>query len=171
MIVDAYLLDTVVASWLWDGGSQKHSGARLKLASLGDSPVFVSSVTIGEIEYGLGVSPSIDRARHELVRAATAEYSVLPIGRHTAEWYGQIRAALFAQYSPRDSRGRIQKKWPEDLVDVTTGKALGIQENDLWIVSVAVEYDLRFVTHDQAEGMRRVLGAASYADRTDFWIL
>ena len=68
--------------------------------------------------------------------------SILPISRHTAEPYGQIRSALFAQYSPRDSRGRIQKKWPEDLVDLTTSKALGIQENDLWIVSVAVGYDL-----------------------------
>lgn len=166
---EGYLLDTVVASWLWDGGNRHHAGSRERLAALGDAPVFVSAVTIGEVAYGLGVSPAVDQQRHALVRAAMTKYKVLAVDHHTGETYGQIRAALFAQYSPRDVRGRIQKKAPEDLIEPTTGKALGIQENDLWIVSMAVQYDLQLVTNDQAEGMRRVLMAADYLHRTEFW--
>jgi tRNA(fMet)-specific endonuclease VapC len=169
MVVDGYILDTSVASWLWDAGNPHHAATRTKLASLGDAPVFVSAITVGEVEYGLAVSPAMDSARQALVRSAMASYQVLPVDRYTGETYGQIRAALFAQYSPRDRRGRLQRKVPEDLIEPTSGKALGIQENDLWIVSVAVQYDLRLVTGDQAGGMRRVLLAANYIHQAEFW--
>lgn len=170
MPTEGYLLDTSVASWLWDGGNSRHAAARARLAELGDAPGFVCSITIGEIEYGLAVSPAMDAQRHALVRSAMAGYVVLPIDHHTGQTYGEIRAALFEQHSPRDARGRMTRKAPEDLVERTTGKALGIQENDLWIVSVAVQYDLRFVTGDRAAGMRRVLAAANYLSRAEFWI-
>lgn len=140
MATEGYLLDTSVASWLWDGGSSNHFSARARLATLGEAPIFVCPISMGEVAYGLGVSPAMDAARHALVGHAMADYEVLPIDRHTGDTYGQIRAVLFAQYSPRDSRGRMRKKVPEDLLERTTGKALGIQENDLWIVSVAVQY-------------------------------
>jgi predicted nucleic acid-binding protein len=166
---EGYLLDTVIASWLWDGGNPNHAACQAWLASLGDSPVFVSAITIGEIAYGLGVSPAIDPRRHAQVRAAMTGYEVLSVDRHTAETYGQIRAALFARYSPRGAGGRMQKKVPEDLAEPTTGKALGIQESDLWIVSTAVQYDLQLVTNDRVAGMRRVLDAAGYLHHTVFW--
>lgn len=169
MATEGYLLDTVIASWLWDGDNRNHAACRKWFAGLGDSPVFVSAITLGEVAYGLGVSPAIDPQRHAQVRAAMTGYEVLRIDHHTGETYGVIRAALFARYSPRDVRGRLQKKTPEDLVEPTTGKALGIQENDLWIVSTAVQYDLQLVTSDRAEGMRRVLDAARYLHRTTFW--
>lgn len=138
MATEGHLLDTSVASWIWDGRNPNHTAARARLAQLGNAPVFVCPVTIGEIEYGLGVSLAMDRQRHAAVRSAMAGYQVLPIDHHTSRTYGEIRAALFIQHAPRDSRGRITKKVPEDLLEPTTGKALGIQENDLWIVSVAV---------------------------------
>src|SRR6266536_2358899 len=100
MATDGYLLDTSVASWLWDAGSPHHATTRTKFESLGDAPTFVSAITVGEVEYGLAVSPAIDPARQGLVRSAMASYQVLPIDRHTGETYGQIRAALFTQYSP-----------------------------------------------------------------------
>lgn len=131
--------------------------------------MFVCAITVGEIEYGLGVSPAMDGSRHVAVRGAMAGYEVLPIDHHTGRTYGDIRAALFARYAPRDSRGRMTKKVPEDLIEATTGKALGIQENDLWIVSVAVQYDVKLITGDRAEGMRRVLTAANYVQRAEFW--
>lgn len=158
-----------MASWLWDGGHHHHAVARARLEALGKAPMFICAVTTGEVEYGLGVSPRMDRQRHAAVRRAMSSYEVLPIGHHTGAVYGQIRAALFAKHSPRDARGRISRKAPEDLVENTTGKALGIQENDLWIVSVAVEYNLCLITGDRGEGMRRVLTAANYAHRAEFW--
>ena len=169
MTTDGYLLDTTVASWICDGLNPSHGEARRKLSALGSAPVFISSVTIGEIEYGLGVSRAADPRRHAAVRSAILGYAILPIDHHTARAYGEIRAALFAQHAPRDSHGRLTRKVPEDLVELTTGKALGIQGNDLWIVSVAVQYDLRLVTNDQAEGMRRVLAAANHAHRAEYW--
>ena len=50
-----------------------------------------------------------------------AGYQVLPMDHHTGRAYGEIRAKLFAQYAPRDRRGRISKKAPEDLIERTTG--------------------------------------------------
>jgi predicted nucleic acid-binding protein len=170
MPTEGYLLDTSVASWLWDGGNRNHASARLRITALGDALIFVCPITIGEVACGLAVSPAMDAARHSLVRGAMAEYEVLTMDPHTGETYGQIRAAVFAQHSPRNSRGRMQKKVPEDLIEPTTGKTLGIQENDLWLVSVAVQYNLRLITSDEAEGMRRVLIAASYLQRVEFWV-
>lgn len=169
MATDGYLLDTSVASRVWDGLNAHHAAARAKLEQLGDAPVFVSVVTMGEIEYGLNVSPAMDASRHSAVRNEMVGYRVLPIDHHTAAVYGEVRAELFTKYAPRNRRGRLTKKLPEDLVDSTTGKALGIQENDLWIVSVTVQYSLRLVTSDEAEGMRRVLEAANYLDQVEFW--
>jgi len=99
-----------------------------------------------------------------------AGYEVLPVDHNTGRTFGEIRGALFAQYAPRDRRGRMTRKAPEDLIEPTTGKTLGIQENDLWIVSVAVQYDLKLVTNDRAEGIRRVLTAANYLQRAEFWV-
>lgn len=170
MPMEGYLLDTSVASWVWDGGNPNHAAARARLSQLGDAPVFVSAITIGEIEYGLNVSPAMDAERHSAVRGAMAGYQVLAIDHHIGRTYGEIRGALFRQYAPRDRRGRITRRAPEDLVEPTTGRALGIQENDLWIVSVAVQYDVKLVTSDRAEGMRRVLTAANYLHRAEFWV-
>ena len=95
-----------------------------------------------------------------------ASFKVLHVDQHTAKTYAEIRAKLFRTHAPRNRRGRLTKKYVEDLVDRTTGKELGIQENDLWIVSVAVQYNLIFVTNDK---MQRVIEAAIYADRTEYW--
>ncbi len=170
MATEGYLLDTSVASWVWDGGNPNHIFALTKLAELSDAPVFVCAITIGEIERGLGVSLAMDAQRHVNVRRAMAGYEVLPIDHHTGRTYGEIWARLFNQYAPRNRRGRLTKKAPEDLVDPTTGRALGIQENDLWIVSVAVQYDLRFITGDKRGGMPRVLEAANYLHQAEFWV-
>jgi len=68
-------------------------------------------------------------------------------------------------------RNRLKEKRPEDLLDRTTSRELGIQENDLWIVSVAVQYNLRFITGDK---MDRILAAAKDVhayDRAWIWSL
>jgi predicted nucleic acid-binding protein len=86
--------------------------------------------------------------------------------------YGQLRGALFRLYGTKKSRDRIKEKSPESLLDKTTGRELGIQENDLWIVSVAVQYDLHLITSDNGGGMQRVLGVANDEfgyNRVDVW--
>jgi len=166
--IEGYLLDTNIASASWDYGAQNHSSVSQRLEELRDAlaMVYVSVVSIAEVEYGLRIAPSIDAQRQSTVRSAMTSFEVLHIDHHTAEEYAKIRANLFRTHSPRNSRGRLTQKHVEDLVDRTTGKELGIQENDLWIVSVAIQYNLIFVTNDR---MHRVIDAAKYSERTEFW--
>ena len=171
-MADTYLLDTSVATIAWDGLHKEHSQIRSRLAAFGDDPIYVCAISIGEKEYGLHVYLHIDAARSQAVRAAWRQYQILSIDHHTAEVYGHLRGALFRLYATPTSRGRVKEKRPENLLDKTTGRELGIQENDLWIISVAVQYDLHLITRDDGGGMRRVLGVAKDElgyGRVDVW--
>lgn len=171
MSADAYLLDTSIASIAFDAGNPSHIEVHRRLTELADASVSICAVSLGEVEYGLQVSPGIDPERHRLVRNNLLQYQILTIDRHTGKLYGELRGELFRRYGTQDSRGRLKEKRPEDLIDRTTSRELGIQENDLWIVSIAVQYNLRFVTGDK---MERILAAAkdvhSY-DRAWIWSL
>ena len=160
-------MDTNIASAAWDFGSPSHINVSQRLKELGDAIVYVSAVTIAEVEFGLLTAPCIDLQRQSNVRSAMSNYEILYVDQHTAEEYAEIRAELFLAHSPKDRRGRLTKRFIEDLVDRTTGKELGIQENDLWIVSVAKQYNLIFVTNDRR--MQKIIDAAEYSDRTVNW--
>jgi tRNA(fMet)-specific endonuclease VapC len=169
---DAYLLDTSIASIAWDGGNKNHGFIRQRLASLGEGAfISICSISLAEVEYGLLVSPAADPERHAVVRNAMSQYKIWDIDRHTSTVYAQLRAELFKQYSPKDKRGRLTKKQPEELRDETTGFELGIQENDLWIVSVAVQYDLRFITQDEMRRIREVTRTVYSYDLIELWTL
>jgi tRNA(fMet)-specific endonuclease VapC len=133
--------------------------------------LYISPVSLAELEYGLHLT-NVDPSRAQAARAALRSYVLLPIDHHTAQYYGRIRAELFQRFAPRDHKGKVKTRYSDDLIDLSTGKQLGIQENDLWIVAIAVQYNLSFVTGDRAGGMRRVLHAAvfscAYDDRTVF---
>ena len=165
-VTEGYLLDTNIASASWDLGAPRHNDVRQRLKDLEDHLVYVAAVSIAEVEYGLQVAPAIDSERQAAVRNAMASFRILGITEHTARAYAQLRANLFRTHSPRNRRGRLTQRLVEDLVESTTGRELGIQENDLWIVSTAVEQNLIFVTSDR---MERVIEAAHYSERTEFW--
>mgnify|MGYP001154433193 CR=1 FL=1 len=169
IIEEGYLLDTSVASAVFDKGNPGHSIVRNNLEQFGEGIVYICPISVGEIEYGLKVAPSIDLDRQSAVRDVMAQYVCLDMDQHTGEPYSEIRANLFKKYSPRDRRNRLIAKRVEDLVEPTTGKELGIDENDLWVVSAAVQYNLVFITRDQKGSMRRIVEAASYESRTLFW--
>ena len=168
-IEEGYLLDTSVSSAVFDKGNPAHDEIREQLKQLGEGIICICPVSVGEIEYGLKVAPSIDSSRQIMVRDIMAQYECADIDRHTSESYSNIRANLFKRFSPKNRRNRLIKKHVEDLVETTTGKELGIDENDLWIVSTAVEYNFVFITRDQKGGMKRVIEAADYISRTLFW--
>jgi tRNA(fMet)-specific endonuclease VapC len=97
-------------------------------------------------------------------------YFVWPIDKDTSQYYGILRGELFRRYAPRDSHRRIKAKRPEGLRDTTSARELGIQENDLWIVSVAVQYDLHLITRD--DRLKRILEIAQSKygyDRYEIW--
>jgi predicted nucleic acid-binding protein len=169
---DAYLLDTSIASIAWDSGNSLHSEVRQRLALLGETSIFICAVSIAEVEYGLQISPGADPERHAEVRQAMQQYTTLAVDHHSAEVYGPVRGELFKRYATRDKRGRLKEKRPEELVDKTTANELGIQENDLWIVSIAVQYDLVFITRDKK--IERILGITKELfnyDRYEVWDL
>ena len=152
----AYLFDTNAASALFDTQDVDHPQALTFLnnaASAGDL-VYVSRVVIAEIEYGYKLYASIDAVRRSKADAALRAFrSVREIGKGTTEHYASIRAALFTKFAPRTSKDRIKNVRPERLTDKTTGRELGIQENDLWMAAIAVQYNMSFVSDDK---MRRI---------------
>lgn len=152
-MADVFLFDTNIATAIWDVGSTYHQQALDFAASLGkDSKIMISVVTPAEVEYGLRIAPKIDASRQESVRNAMRQYAlVTSITTHTVEFYAEIRSKLFLDKSPIDARGRLKIRWPEDLVDRTTGKSMGVQENDIWIAAQAMEMDLVWATADKMD--------------------
>ena len=167
MAEDAYLLDSGVASIAGHEGHRLHQQVRTLLEGKGNDAVFVSAVSVAESEYGLNLNPLPAKIQQD-IRSVMASYQVLDIDRHTARVYGRIRAALFNAYATRDRRQNVATRYVEGLQERTSGRELGIQENDLWIVSVAVQYNLAFVTADRASGMRNIVSTANHNHRTHF---
>ena len=166
---DGYLLDTNMVSAATYEPNSRHEQVRAWLARREGALIFISTVTIGEIRYGESLARAQpDRARATISDPALADFTVLDIDAHTARLWGAYRATIFDKYAPRDRRGRVRTRSLAGLVDRTTDTDLGIQENDLWIVSAAVAHGLVFVTTDKAGGMRRVVDAANYEERTIF---
>lgn len=127
--MNGYLLDTNAASVLWDRRHREHKKIRAFLHGKAASPTWVSIFVLGEIEYGLKIAPQMDEDRQNEVRRQMAEFSpILDLDKHTVGPYSDLRAALFKKYSPKDRRGRLEAKRPEDLWERTTAKELGVQE-------------------------------------------
>ncbi len=167
---DVCLLDTNVASALWDELHGKHAAYRERHRQLADAGahVYVSVITLAEVDYGLRVAPNVDADRQARVRTSMTAFEVVDVDHHVAEAYAEIRSRLFRKFSPRDRRGRLTAKVVPDLWERTPDKLLGIQENDLWQASLAIARDYLLITTD------RMSHIASVADsglqlRVDNW--
>jgi tRNA(fMet)-specific endonuclease VapC len=155
--VPGYLLDTQTVRYWFDGQSGRFPAVQAQAARrAADSPLYVSSITLGEIAYGHAHNPAgagekrigfLEFLRHNLPQ-------VLQVSRHTAEPYGAVRARLVEQFPPQGGWGR-KKKRIEDAYDPTAARELGIDENDLWIVAQTVERNLVLVTSDKMDRIRK----------------
>jgi tRNA(fMet)-specific endonuclease VapC len=160
--MDGFLLDTNAASVLWDQRHKEHLRLREFLQKFEEAPTWISTVVLGEIEYGLKTAPHMDEDRQDEVRRQMARFPrVLDVSKHTVGPYSDLRAALFRLYSPKDRRGRLTAKRPEELWEGTSAKELGVQENDLWIAAQAIQYNLVLVTEDH---MRRIQEVSTNLD-------
>lgn len=164
--MDGYLLDTNILTYLFDEGSPRHSAVMSHFAVIPtDRPLFISAITLGEIEFGHRCESEheipIQRKFNVFLREMFP--LILDVRDSTRFCYGMIRASLFHKYRPRAAR---RPKWPEDLMDQATAKALGVQENDLWLAAQALENNLVLVTNDR---MARIRGEASPALRVENW--
>ena len=157
--MDGYLLDTNIVSYWYNPQQRQHERVAQRIAERPqESPLAISAITLGEIEYGLAVAPeqyaTLSGELHAFVDDRFP--MVLNISKTTRTYYGTLRARLFERYAPRGKR-RLGLR-PEQLVDPVTSYELGIQENDLWLAAQALELNLVLVTNDALQRIRDVCG-------------
>lgn len=158
--MNGYLLDNNIISILARPADWRHATVATRLAGVGDSPVLLPVIAIAEIEFGMAKTERPDEKQQAELRAFLASFPLpLPFDRHTVEPYAQVRAELWRRHATAKSRGH-KEKLPEELTDRTTGKELGIDERDLMIASVAIQYNLILATVDRNPGMSRIEEAA-----------
>ncbi len=168
--MDGYLLDTNAVSILWNKRHPEHDMVKAFFAGLSYSPVWLSTTVLAEIEYGLKITPKMDIDSQNQVRREISNHPlILDIDKHTIAPYSDLRAELFKYFSPRDRRGRLTVKWPEDLIDRTSAKELGIQENDIWIAAQAIQYNLIRVTDDYMQRLVKVSENLDYPLQIARW--
>lgn len=162
--MNVYLLDCNAASALLDTLNPKHEGISNFVRNLGEQRVYLSQIAVGEMKYGHRVHTINDShpryqeilERRNLLEEAIEEFAIKHLTKHTTEVYAQLRAKLFNQYAPRNKRNIVKSRWPEALLEHTTGRELGIDENDIWIASQAVEGNLVLITDDKMTQIRSV---------------
>ena len=168
--MDGYLFDTNAISVLWNARHPEHDTVKAFFASLSHSPVWLSTIVLAEIEYGLKITPKMDidsqnQVRHEMLN----HRFILDIDKHTTGPYSDLRAELFKTFSPRDRRKRLTVKWPEALIERTSAKEIGVQENDIWIAAQAIQYNLILVTGDHMLRLAEVSHKLEYPLQIARW--
>jgi predicted nucleic acid-binding protein len=160
-----YLLDTNILGpiiELKSGGNSPECKALEKRwkTLLPDTKIFLCPITVGEVEYGLRIAPYSSQEQHKLVRDVLSAFLFLDINRNLArDCYSDLRARLFNRYGPKNKKNRRNyNRRIEEWMEPTTSQLLQIQENDLWIASVAMAYNLILVTRDKMTAIKEVVG-------------
>jgi tRNA(fMet)-specific endonuclease VapC len=154
--VKGYLIDTNMVNFWYNDQLPEHANVALHVDALDpDDLMFVSAVTIGEIGFGHAITTAPDPTKQAELRAFLEDQfpDPLPITASTQPFYAAIRAHIFRTFPPQ---GRRQRR-PEQCFDKVHATTLGIDENDLWIASQAVEHKLILVTHDKMARIRETL--------------
>ena len=172
-----FLIDTNIWSFWFDRGREpQHSNVMKRVHELEQTctgkqatfRVWISAITLGEIEYGY-------RAQTEKEQSLEVEfrrfiYDIGPtefvVDKQVAREYGRIRGRLFEEYGPKDKKRKGLR--PEELIDPATSLQLTIQENDLWIVAQAITRDLTLVTNDR-KSLRPLLAVAGNELHIENW--
>jgi len=161
--METYLLDTNIISDFGNEKSEHHAicRARLKAAAEVGATVILPVIAIAEIEFGLQVGGKPDSELARTIRRFLSDFQHEAFKDSSVEPYALIRSRLFHLHgTSRGKRKGFREKRPEDLQDRVTGKELGIDERDLLIASIAIEYNCVFVTDDSNPGMSRIREAA-----------
>jgi len=174
-----YLLDTNILAYWYDRSKPEHAKviARVNAVRKPDpktdyvSRLFISIVTLGEIEYGHRAALKPDAAKQVAYSKFVREQCpvALDINKHVVEQYGEMRAWLFNNCALRSKKSKAKRA--EELVNPATGKELGIQENDIWIAAQAKTHNLTLVTHDSRGNFGKVLRQFARDLTVDDWVL
>ena len=120
-----FLLDTNICIYAING---RHPMLSEKLLSIHPSEIFISSITVGEMEYGAAKSHWGERTK-QIMHAFLANYDILPFTDQDAALFGAFRAQL-------ESAG------------ITAGVL------DVMIAAQGVSNNLTVVTHNTREFIR-----------------
>ncbi len=120
-----FLLDTNICIYAING---RHPKLTEKLLSIHPSKIFISSITIGEMEYGAAKSHWGERTR-QIMHAFLANYDTLPFTDQDATLFGAFRAQL-----------------------ESAGISIGIL--DVMIAAQSVSNNLTVITHNTREFIR-----------------
>src|ERR1051326_8570598 len=80
-------------------------------------------------------------------------YPRLDVSHHTAAAYAELKSTVAIYHLPNVTR-RHRTKWVEDWISQFTGKALGVDDNDLWICAQAREMNFVVVANDKMQRIR-----------------
>jgi predicted nucleic acid-binding protein len=160
-----FLIDTNIWSYWFDRGREpQHSNVMKRVHELEQTcegkqatfRVWISAITLGEIEYGYRAQKEKEQSLEAEFRQFIQDISpiVLVVDRHTASEYGRIRGRVFDLLGPKEKRNRLR---PEQLIDPISGRELGVDENDLWIVAQAVTRNMTLVSNDKLKRICEVV--------------
>jgi len=141
--VNIYLLDNNI----WSYWYSKKKDILEKIEALGnhENRLMMSPFVWGELAYGCQLDKKFPESElWKFFETKTFQFCK-EIDKHTAQIYGELRAILTNKYDPK----RKSRRWIDTLEDPSTSKKLQIQENDLWIVSQAINFGVTFITADK----------------------
>jgi len=168
-----YLLDTNVISTLIRGPTDPlNKTVSNHFAAIESSHVWIPVIVIAEIEFGLAIVdrpdlPESVRKQRREINEFLAKYEHIGINDHTIEPYTLVRAQVFKIHAtPKPSgRGGYVERRPGQLFDRVTAESLEIDERDLLIVSIAIQYNFILATLDQEKGMNLIIKAAHHLEQ------
>lgn len=146
--MEFYLLDTNFVSVLFDPRRPNYAAVVTAAATVGSEDAqFISTIVMAELRYGMAAAEkagkAVDHIRHTIEQAE--EYAPAEINRHTAEAYADVKSRMAAHYI---NIGAKAPRWFEDWQISASSKTLQVDENDLWLVSQAVERNYMLMTTD-----------------------
>lgn len=154
--MESYLLDTSALSPLVDAGHNQHAAIRAKILLLGNSPIYVSAISLAELEFGFLLahkSSGIPLPNAANMMHVARSYPRLDVTQHTAAAYAELKSTVAVYHLPNVTR-QHRTKWVEDWISRFTGKALMVDDNDLWICAQAREMNFVVVANDKMQPIR-----------------
>jgi predicted nucleic acid-binding protein len=127
------------------------------------SPIYLSVIVWGEVIFGAKANPkfSIDKYTAFI---QSQKPIIIPVNETVSEEFGGLKARLFEKKSPKELRTTTCRA--DMLRNPLPTKYMGVHENDLWIASQAIAYNLVLVTHEK---MGNILEIASDVLAYEIW--